>query len=51
MQISCDNLQRCLLLLYAGQRRALPDELLWIILEFSGICGKASRSSFFWIYT
>ena len=50
MQIR-DDLQHCLLLLYTGTCRRLPDEILWVILEFSGICGKASRSSFFWIYT
>ena len=39
-----------LLALYAGQRRKLPDELTWLVLELAGMCGRGRRSSFYWLY-
>ena len=39
-----------LVLLYCGERPALPPELCMICLELAGLCGGGRRQSFFCVY-
>ena len=39
-----------LVTVYLGDLRPLPVELLWIVLEFSGLAARGHRSVRFWVY-